>query len=195
MVVSMNTPRSSKRRYEWRPDVGNVPDGPFVSGLSNPEYASWFASVLTEFEHLESYMPRVLAVLLGTSDDAPAGYVYRALRNPSIRYNVLRDLLEKAPHNKKRSEQYDDILAKYNVVRKGRNDYAHGLWFTQVDTKAVYLARRDDHGYAFFDAKAEPLDALKTLRAQIGELLSSLFVVVEADRRQLAQEKKVVPKP
>jgi hypothetical protein len=69
------------------------PEGLFIGSLTNPEYASRFAEILSGFEHLEAAMPRILAILLGMGDFKPAGYVYRALRNPNIRSDVMRALL------------------------------------------------------------------------------------------------------
>ena len=132
-------------------------------------------------------MPRVLTVLLGLPDERPAGYVYRALRNPSARIDVLRDLLEKSPSNKNKSQQYDELISKYQTVRSGRNAYAHGLWWTDSETNAVYLARRDEHGFAFFDAQPEPLDNLKALHMQIGDLIRFLHQTIAEDLRQLQQ--------
>ena len=122
-------------------------------------------------------MPSILAILLGMADDKPAGYVYRALRNPNIRSDVMRTLLEKAPHNTHRGEEFDKLLAEYEAVRTGRNGYAHGLWYTHEETGAVFLARRDEHGYGLLQALPEPIEELDALLQRIGELSSFVDLV------------------
>ncbi len=128
-------------------------------------------------------MPRVLAILLGMEDTAPAGYVYRALRNPNIRSDVMRALLEKAPRNVKLGKEFDELISEYEAVRSGRNGYAHGLWYTH-DSGAVFLARRDEHGYGLLEAKPEPISALDKLRARIGRLAMSVYLVQTVVRSQ-----------
>jgi len=134
------------------------------------------------FEHLETQMPSILAVLLGMNDERPAAYVYQALRNPNIRYDVLTALLEKAPNNVNRSEEYDDILSEYNAVRAARNDYAHGLWLTETTTLQVMLARRAEIPHSIlFQAELEPLEALVKVADRIYALSQRIRRVTQAD--------------
>jgi hypothetical protein len=175
----MNTARK-KRRYSpvgVGPSGPPWPDGLFVGSLRNPEYATRFAAILSQFEHLEAAMPRILTILLGMTDAKPAGYVYRALRNPNIRSDVMRTLLEKAPHNAQLGDEFDDLLTEYEAVRSGRNGYAHGLWYTHEKSKAVFLARRDEHGWGLLQAQPEPIEALDNLLKRIGDLLTTIHRV------------------
>jgi hypothetical protein len=180
----MTTARKKRRYSAWftGPSAPPWPEGLIIGALENPEYASRFAAILSQFEHLEAAMPRILAILLGMSDFTPAGYVYRALRNPSIRSDAMRALLEKAPHNRHRGEEFDELISEYDAVRAGRNGYAHGLWFTHEETGAVFLARRDEHGYGLLHAMPEPIEVLDALSERIGKLLTSVYRVDLAAR-------------
>jgi hypothetical protein len=86
----MNTPRKI-RRHSWDWDI-RLEGVHFALGLCNPKYETVFTSIMTEFNHLETAMPHILAVLLGMADDRPAGYVYRAVRGAKGRYAVMKAL-------------------------------------------------------------------------------------------------------
>jgi hypothetical protein len=70
----MNTP-PKKRRHKWDWDPSNLAgrDGTYAVGLSNPQYAELFTGIVTEFNHLETQMQKILAVLLGVTDERAAG--------------------------------------------------------------------------------------------------------------------------
>jgi hypothetical protein len=164
----MNTPPKKRRcSWEWTP---TGPVGNYVVGLGNPDYASLFANIMSEFNHLETSMPKILTVLLGMTDDSSAGYVYRAIRSVNSRYEVMKALLEKAPINVNKTEAYDELLSEFDKIRVGRNDYAHGLWFTHVETGKVFLEKKDEHGFAFMGATEEPIENLQELLGQIRSL-------------------------
>jgi hypothetical protein len=174
----MNIPRQ-KKRHKVQFELPTVPSGTYVSALANEQYAIRFARIITEFEHLESQMPRVLAELIGIKyiwPMSPAGYIWRVLRNPSIKTDVLRRLLEMAPNNKNADEKFDQILSEYDELRTKRNHLAHGLWFTNEEDMSVYLAISDPHGLDFMKAKPIPISDLDNLLLKIRGLLTRIVI-------------------
>jgi len=157
--------------------------GHYVGSLENVESAKRFACILSEFEHVEALMPGILAILLGTTDINSVGDVYRSLRNPNIRRDVMLDLLEKAPLNKERSEEFDALLSEYRSRRKARNDYAHALWYTESDG-SVTLARSSEHGFGMMEAVAEPLKALNNLVQRIRAFTWSVIEIQVAEQKR-----------
>jgi hypothetical protein len=182
---AMNTPPKKRRHAPAFPDQKGAPkSGHYVGSLENEEYAKRFACILSEFEHLEARMPGVLAILLGTTDINSVGYVYRTLRNPNIRRDVMKALLEKAPLNKDRGEEFDALLSEYNSIRKARNDYAHGLWYTE-ENGSVMLAREAEHGFGMMEAAPEPIKELDDLVARIRKLTWSVIELQMAEQKRL----------
>lgn len=144
-----------------------------------------FALILSEFEHLDStMMPQVLWRLMGTKHSDVAGYIYRTLRNPRIKYSILETLLEKSSVNAGHADEYDRILALYREVRGIRNNYAHGLWYTNEDGK-VFLAKSDDDDLAFFEAKEEPITELGHAITQIRTLRNLIINTVSMTPAEL----------
>ena len=176
------SPTPKKKRHGWQPVALPEKRGKaYAYNLTNRDYVERFAAILTQFEHLESRMPLVLAVLLGVPDERIAGYVYRALRSPNLRLEVMRDLLQKSPNNVELGPEYDQILAEYDALRSARNGYVHGLWFTETTTGEVLLAKRDEHGFAFLAAQEEPITSLIDVQTRIAVLRSRVDYAVQAD--------------
>lgn len=180
----MNTPKQ-KRRHTPKNVSGHNSGKSFTLGLTNVDYATRFALILSEFEHLDSMlMPQVLWRLMGSKHSDVSGYIYRTLRNPNIKLDILRTLLEKSSVNVNHPDQYDEILTLYQEVRSRRNDYAHGLWYTRSDN-VVFLAKSDDDGLAFFEAKEEPLSALGEAITKIRTLKNLIFETVSLSPEEI----------
>ncbi|MTD94968.1 hypothetical protein GIW81_11565 [Hyphomicrobium sp. xq] len=180
----MNTPRK-KRRYKWQIDLNGGPPGgeAYTCALTNEKYGALLANIISAFEHLETAMPQLLSILLGLQDERTAGYVYRTLRNPNIRHDVLRELLEMSPNNAQLGDEYDGLLSEYSALRTARNDYAHGLWFTRSRDGAVFLSKSDDHGFGYFTATPEPIENLAKVRDRILVLESEVRKTASAHAR------------
>lgn len=172
----MNTPKK-RRRFnisEYMTASEAAPKAPFVHALTDAEYAKRLARIVSEFEHVESYMPKLLAALMGRASVMNAAYVYRTLKNPKIRFDVMRNLLENSPTNQELGDDFTELLADYDKARTARNAYVHGLWFTGPG--GVFLARSDEvHGQGYRRAALEPiakLDAtLMLIRSILGRLV------------------------
>lgn len=172
----MNTPRK-RRRFnisEYMAASDAAPKGSFVHALTDAEYAKRLARIVSEFEHVETYMPKLLATLMGRGSVMNAAFVYRTLKNPQIRLAVMTTLLENSPSNQELGDDFTALLDDYDKARQARNAYVHGLWFT--GSEGVFLARSDEvHGQGYRRAALEPiakLDATLTLiRSILGRLV------------------------
>jgi len=105
-------------------------------------------------------MVSVFAGLLGLQESAPARLVYHTLRNPSIKFEILRTLLESSPTNTGLGAEFDKLLTDYNTLRIERNQLAHGLWWTDSSGR-VYFAQHSLNGYAILAAKEVTVTAIK----------------------------------
>jgi hypothetical protein len=113
------------------------------------------------------------------------------LRNPNIRHDILRDLLEMSPNNARLGDEYDELLSEYSALRTARNDYAHGLWFTRSRDGEVFLSKGDDHGFGYFMAKPEPITNLVKVRDRILALESKVRKTASEHAR--AAQTKLLP--
>jgi hypothetical protein len=184
--MGMNTP-PKRRRFTWNFPEQETPVGPFVSGLDNPEYSVRLASIIVEFNFLESHMPFVLSLLMGMENEQPAGYVYRAIRSANSRLEVMHELLHKSKDNENKEDEYDELLRHFNEVRIARNRYAHGLWFTHEETSQVYFSATDEHGFGFLASVEEPLCALDLLVNEI-RMLAKRVLLMRADTMRARPE-------
>jgi hypothetical protein len=139
----MNTPPKI-RRYKRPPTVKFKKDDLFVGTIDDRDVAKAFADVMTSFTSLEQRMASVLAVLLGNSDTVAAAFILDAIKSPSGRIDVMKDLLERAPINKKLGGEYDRILREFRQISVERNTYAHGRWWTDFRRKETILDETDD---------------------------------------------------
>lgn len=139
----MNTPKSRKpeRFVEPKGDGAPVAGPPIfmTRGLPDQKSAALLGNIVAQWTHLEDSMIDVLAVLLGEQGQAAAQETFRAINSSQARLKVMRTLLEGSPINSHRSAAYDEILDEFDALTKLRNQYVHGLWWTEHLT-----ARRSD---------------------------------------------------
>lgn len=185
----MNTPPTIKRFKPPNISISEMRTGTWALALEDDAYKIALARIITDFEHLEYTMPNVLTALLHTPWSDAAGYVYRSLRSPKIRSDLMWHLLEVAPHNMRAPPFLDSILTEYGKIRTLRNEYAHGLWSTNLDTKQTYLARFPEHGdWMPGESKPEPIEALLALAERIGALKVRIWQEVAPLLSELAQQ-------
>ena len=191
----MNTPAKLKR-HELPDTFGNAPDGNFAAGIVHKSIGAQFAKFVTTFEELEAHMANVLAVLLGGHDGTTAGYILRSVRSPSIKKDMLRDLLQKAFVNQDLSTDYDDILIEYGAIASERNQLVHGRWYTLLPDEAtgglrrVFLSRSDEHGLAFLLANEFYEAHFEPWFIRLLALIKKITVVAGEERSLRAQRAK-----
>jgi hypothetical protein len=139
----MNTPPKI-RRYKKPPARRLKKSELMVGVIDDREVTKAFTDVMTSFVYLEQRMASVLAVLLGDSDTIAAAFILDAIKSPSGRIDVMKDLLERAPANKKLSSEYDQIIREFRAISSERNTYAHGRWWTEIRSKETILDETDD---------------------------------------------------
>lgn len=177
----MNTPKTLKR-YNLSGALraareSQLPPGHFVHSLQNDEYAGRLARIVSEFEVMESYMPRLLAALMGTQDTISASYIYSKLRSPNARLNMMKYLLEENPVNRELGQEFDKIITDYNVARKGRNNFVHGRWYTSTENNSVYFARQSSDDINFLRARKLSITKLDELITLISSILNRLILL------------------
>ena len=165
----MNT-SPKRRRYKPPPQIDLGKDDIFVGTIESTEVAKRFAEVMTGFVYLEERMASVLAVLLGNSDRIAASYVLRAIRSPTGRIEVMKDLLENSPMNAELGEEYDHILREFRSINAERNTYAHGKWWTDFRNKQTIIDETDDPNEPLHVRRVVTAEELKALDDRILEL-------------------------
>ena len=141
--------------------VGIVEDAAILKGISR---------VLTDFVYLEERMASVLAVLLGSSDKVAASYVMRAIKSPTGRIDVMKELLECAPINEKLGPEYDEMLKEFRSLSTERNIIAHGRWWTDLNTRETLLDETEDLSAPLRVTRVVSSSHFKQLEKRIYEL-------------------------
>lgn len=189
----MNTPKKLRRfnydRYAENFASNGKSDGPHAASFLNEEAALVFAQFITEFAHLEQTMIGVLSVLLGHDSTHETKYIWNSIKSPRGRIELLRNLLEKSQRNMKQPEEWDKAIDQFDRLNSKRNDYAHGLWFTDSKTKSLILARtkHDPHHIGFL--AAEPFDPTEIEKAlqELRKLNQSVGTATRSAMRELRQ--------
>jgi hypothetical protein len=169
--------RKPKRHsIEWNPpDLG---DGKaYAFGLTSKEHAAMLGAIAAAFEHLNSDMHKLLALLMGSGDERLPAYIYRSLISAAARIQLMRSLLQKAPNNKHLDSKYDMYISEFEGIAAERNAYIHGLWYTQQQDQSVLLARKDEHGLGLFQSQPVTVDELHELLSRIHRLVA----IINAD--------------
>jgi len=197
----MNTPPKVKR-YTYTKNSFQTLGGSYASGLFDPKYSLALAAIVSGFPHLEGMMGHLLAVLLGLDDTEidTAGYVLRAIKSPSGRTDIMKDLLELSPRNVGLGPEYDEILKEFRAVSRLRNEYVHGLWFTHNEGTEILLAIRDEHGWGLLAAAPVKIEDMELVSVRIWNLYFKVFktTLPEFQKRRPAPESHLpseVPKP
>lgn len=115
-------------------------------GLHNKTFALKLAQIATLFEHLEDETSVFLSRLANCEPDT-ALFLYRAIKSPRARKEVLEALLHRALQNAECGSQYDEVIREFWACANLRNKYVHGRWWTGTDkTKRVFFAPATDDG-------------------------------------------------
>jgi hypothetical protein len=120
-------------------------------------------------------------------ESAPARVVYHTLRNPSIKFDILRTLLESSPTNTGLGAEFDKLLTDYNSLRIERNQLAHGLWWTDSSGR-VHYAQHALNGQAILEAKEVTVPAIKGQLAAQRAFRKYLYEVHVEKRFERLQE-------
>ncbi len=158
------------RRYQKQPERPREDGVVFVGVIEDNTILKELSRVLTGFVFLEERMASVLAVLLGSADKVAASYVLRAIKSPSGRIDVMKELLECAPINDKLGPEYDSMLKEFRSISAERNIYAHGRWWTNLKTKETFLDLTEDLAETLQARRVVTAEDLKALDVRIFDL-------------------------
>lgn len=175
----MNTPPKKRR---WASDLvsplwtNKARSGTFTLGIHNAEAAEIFAALMSEFVFLEQAMEFVLDRLLHTKQNV-AGHISRTILSPATRVEMMRALLENAPHNSTKPDCYDEIIREFKEISRLRNHYAHGKWETDDENGELYLVRPKEDPYMLGSLVAEKFDLaeMQDVRARIITLWMKVY--------------------
>lgn len=193
----MNTP-PKRRRYEKPPARRLKKDDLFVGTIEDAEINKQFSLIMTGFVYLEGRMASVLAVLLGASDKIAASYVLKAIKSPTGRIDVMKELLEKAPINKKLGEEYDHIIREFRAISTQRNLYAHGKWWTDFRTNETILDETEDPTTSLHQRRIVAAEELARFDKRIFNLHVAIHNGPEAElkkRQKAGARQRRTPRP
>lgn len=193
----MNTP-PRRKRYEKPPPQKLSKKDIFVGTIEDPKINEQFSLIVTGFVYLEERMASVLAVLLGASDAIASGYVLQAIKSPSGRIDVMKELLERAPINKKLGDEYDHIIREFRAISAQRNLLAHGKWWTDFRTNETILDETEDPNISLHVRRVVTVEELELLDKRIFALHVAIHKGPEAElerRRRAGLRLRRAPSP
>lgn len=144
----MNKPKSLKRfdleqyREKFRTNFGER-DGHYGLAIENVDVACRFALFVTEFTHLEHALERLAAFILETSEEN-AAHILRSIASAKARLDLLKNVLEKARHNARKSASYDEFLSEFMRLNALRNKIVHARFMTAESGEVFWLPRAAD---------------------------------------------------
>lgn len=169
------------------------PDGTYTPGIQNQRIASQVGYIISFLPHVEERMIDVMALLLG-GKGAPAKQVFRTLTSEDARVKVMRSLLEKAEHNQTKGQEFDDLIDLFIEIKKRRNTYAHGLWWTHQETDRVFIEEPSDSISTTFFSRREIQDhELKQTLERLSIFFSKSLGIIHPDTFDL--DGKLRPSP
>lgn len=113
----------------------------FVGMLEhNPDVACWVGAFLADFAALEFWIVKLAALAFKEGDDMPMAHsICGRVRNLTDRAELVKDCVARSalpPEIKLLATGFINEILAINVKR---NEYAHGLYEINLDTKAVRL--------------------------------------------------------
>lgn len=165
----MSTPRSKRpTRFGDAPRMMHmqVPDGTSSSGLIEPRFAQLIGCIITHWTHLEEAMIQVMSSLLGEVP-GPGRQVFRAIISEHARVKVMTALLEQAAINRSKGRWYDDVIAEFDSLRKIRNNFTHGLWWTHEHGEVFFAEPKIEEGGYFNPQRKVSLSELEDANDRI----------------------------
>jgi hypothetical protein len=106
-----------------------------------PDYQAFLGQIVAKWAHLEEMMILLMGTLLGDEPiNTPARQIFRSVNSTQARVAILRSLLEESAINKHKGPEYDQVIDEFASLTTERNNYVHGLWFTNQDTGDVLRA-------------------------------------------------------
>jgi hypothetical protein len=185
----MNTPKSKPlKRYPQRHSSKQRrhhlgPYGQYNGGLWNPEHAKLVGQITTYMPQIEEQMIQFMSLLI-SDKKAPARQIFRSLNSEQARIQIMRALLETAPHNKDKPGAYDEIIDLFDMVRKKRNAYVHGLWTTHEDSGRAFLAEASADETYFTEQREVSAKELELTIREMGDLFVKINRVLYSNPPQ-----------
>jgi hypothetical protein len=146
-----------------------TPDGQYSGGLWSVDHARLVGQITTYMSQIEEQMIQFMSLLI-SDQKAPARQIFRSLNSEQARIQVMRALLETAPHNKDKHRAYDDVIDGFDAIRKKRNAYVHGLWCTHDESGRSFIAEASVDETFFTEQREVSIKELEAVIQEMGDL-------------------------
>jgi hypothetical protein len=180
----MNTPRTKRTiRYPTHKSKATALvhdiDGSYIGELVPTEFQAVLGKIVARWAHLEEMMIMFMSELMGETESPPARQIFRSVNSTRARIAIIRSLLEESPHNKDKGAEFDAIIDEFASLTSERNNYVHGLWYTNEATLKVSRADPSiTHEIGpFFTAKAVALEQAENVAKRMDKLFSEITKV------------------
>ena len=169
----------AKRRWTNAQRAVSTPPGELKGAIGDPEIAGLLGRICVAWPHLENEMISVFGELLGVArdDSWTPRLAFTAIINQKTRIDVMRELLERSPHNTGKSDEYDFFIDEFKKLNDLRNKYVHGRWWTH-DSGDIYLQSDNSESFAQAEYRKVTVKELWTyLRATADVVATTSFEV------------------
>lgn len=130
----MNTPKSKMpKRYTRKP----AEPGTHKGFIQDPEVAALLGRMISQWSHIEEMMVDLFRELTTIQDHGVARIVFRSIIAQSAREKIMRAALERALVHKAKPAIYDELISEFMALNGIRNDYVHGLWWTDEQQRTI----------------------------------------------------------
>jgi hypothetical protein len=102
----------------------------YSATLIPSEFAGTVGIIVSRWAHLEERMIEILSLLISDVGLAPARQIFRSVNSTHARIEIMRSLLQEAATNMGKGPLYDEIIKEFESLTDERNNYVHGLWWT-----------------------------------------------------------------
>jgi hypothetical protein len=154
--------------------------------IVSPEFQAILGQIVSRWAHLEEQMIMFMGTLLADEHVSPARQIFRSVNSTQARIAIMRSLLEESMHNRDKGVEFDEIIDEFESLTKERNNYVHGLWWTDDANGAV--SRADPaiivETMPFLKAKPVSIKQAQHVLNRMNQLSGRIVTVWGTDLRQ-----------
>lgn len=196
--MAMNTPRTKPvvrfpAHRSRATQVAHGLNGAYGWELQPPEYQAVLGVIVSRWAHLEEVMILFMELLLSDTWQPPARQIFRSVNSTQARIAIMRSLLEESPGNQTKGPEFDAIISEFESLTNQRNNYVHGLWYTDTKTGVVYRA---DPSVTHADGPFQTARKIRIEDAQdVANRMQALFGAVVRVRADVLARREEPPQP
>jgi len=118
----------------------------------------------------------------------PGRQIFRSIGANGIRAKLMRNLLSQFIGNYKKDSLYDEVISEFQSLVNLRNDYVHGLWWSD-DKHNALLQKENVHEFSFQSQIPVTADELRSFLNR-ARRLSTLLGQIRIKEYELSEAKK-----